>query len=241
MWPLDLHLSLADNTHMRKVHSSNVVLRLWSSFRRYGLKGTISKILTVARKRIYLDETHVWYKLSLATDRAHVARLPGLSLIQASVRDLPLLDQLPSIDPYEGRRRMEAGHDLWLVMKGQQPVFACWVFHGSVPVIAARQGHIALPPEIVVFEDSVSSLAYRGRGIGIAAWPKIADRLRQTAATTVLTKVEEDNMAARRAFLKSGFREISTMHFQRRGPWKGLTIQVENGATASWLAEQLTH
>lgn len=227
--------------HMGKVLSSNVILRLRYSFRRYGLKATISKILTFARKRIYLDETHVWYKLSLGTDRARVGRLPGLSLIQASVRDLPLLDQLPSIDPYEARRRMEAGHDLWLVLKGQQPVFACWVFHGSVPVIAARQGHIALSPEIVVFEDSVSSLAYRGRGIGLAAWPKIADRLRQTAATTILTKVEEDNMAARRAFSKSGFREISTIRFQRIGPWKRLTTQVENCATASWLAEQLTH
>jgi hypothetical protein len=210
------------------------------SYHRYGLKATISKVLTSARKRIYLDETHVWYKLSLDTDRARVRRLPGLSLIQASVRDLPLLESLPSIDPYKARRRLEAGHDLWLVLKGQQPVFACWVFHGSVPVIAARQGHIALPPEIVVFEDSISSLAYRGRGIGLAAWPKIADRLSQTATTTILTKVEEDNMAARRAFSKSGFREISTTRFQRRGPWKSLTMRVENCATASWLAEQLT-
>jgi hypothetical protein len=227
--------------HVRKVLPSNVVLRLWYSFRRYGLKATISTILTFARQSIYLNETHVWYELSLGTDRPRVGRLPGLSLIQASVRDLPLLDQLPSIDPYEARRRMEAGHDLYLVLKGQQPVFACWVFHGSVPVIAAQQGHIALPPEIVVFEDSVSSLAYRSRGIGIAAWPKIADRLEQTAATTILTKVEENNMAARRAFLKSGFREIATIRFQRIGSWKRLAMQVENGATASWLAEQLKH
>src|SRR5215212_7085995 len=226
---------------MRKVHPSNVVLRLWYSIRRYGLKTTISKILAFARKKIYLDETHVWYELSLGTERAGVGRLPGLSLIQASVRDLPLLEQLPSIDPYEARRRMDAGHDLWFVLKDQRAVFACWVFNGSVPVIAARQGHITLPPEIVVFEDSVSSLAYRGRGIGLAAWPKIADRLRQTAATTVLTKVEEGNMAARRAFLKSGFREISTVRFQRKGLWKRLTMQAENSATASWLAEQLTH
>jgi hypothetical protein len=224
---------------MRGIFPSNVLLRRWYNFRRNGLKASIGEILTFAQKRIYLDETHVWYKLSLRTDRAHVGRLPGLSLIQASVRDLPLLEQLPSIDPYEARQRMEAGHDLWLVLKGQQPVFACWVFHGSVPVIAARQGHIALPPEIVVFEDSVSSLAYRGRGISLAVWPKIADRLEQTAATTIITKVEEENVTPPRAFLKSGFHEVATVHFRRRGPCRSLTVQAGDSATASWLSEQL--
>src|SRR3954469_12959713 len=122
MWQLDLQRAGADNVHMRKVHPSNVVLRLWYRFRRYGLKTTISKILAFARKRIYLDETHVWYELFLGTERAGVGRLPGLSLIHASVRDLPLLEQLPSIDPYEARRRMDAGHDLWFVLKDQRAV-----------------------------------------------------------------------------------------------------------------------
>jgi hypothetical protein len=227
--------------HMTNILSSNLVIKLWHNFRRYGLKATIGKSLTFARRKVYLDDTRVWYELPLGTDRPRVSRLSGLSLIQASVRDLPLLDKLPTIDQYEATRRMEAGHDLWLALKGRQPVFACWVFHGSVVVIAARQGHIALPPEFVAFEDSVASLAYQGRAIGVAVWPMIADCLEQSPAKTILTKVEKDNVMARRAFSKSGFHEIATVHLRRIGPCSRLTILAGNGATATWLAEQLAH
>jgi hypothetical protein len=225
---------------MRSIVPSNVVSRVRYNLRRYGAKVTMSKVATLARQSIYVDESHVWYELPLGPDRPRGGRLPGLSLIQASVRDVPLLDQLPTISPSEAKQRMEAGRELWLVLKGQQPVFACWVYRGSVEVVAARRGQITLPPETVLFEDSVSSLAYRGRGIALAAWPKIADHLEQTGITTIITKVEESLVEAQRAFVKSGFREIATTHLQRIGPCKRSTIRVGDGATASWLAEQLT-
>jgi hypothetical protein len=107
--------------------------------------------------------------------------------------------------------------------------------------MAARQGYITLPPEFVAFEDSVASLAYQGRAIGVAVWPMIADRLEQSPAKTILTKVEKDNVTARRAFSKSGFHEIATVHLRRIGPCSRLTILAGNGATATWLAKQLAH
>jgi hypothetical protein len=225
---------------MRNLLCKSVAFRLWCLFRHYGLKAAASKVLTFARKRIYVDETHVWYELTLGPNRPRVDRLPNLSLTRVGVRDLLLLEQLPTnVDVCEARRRIEAGHDLWLSLKGRQPIFACWVFHGSLPVIASRHGHIALPSEIVAFEDSVASPAYRGRGIGLVVWPKIADRLEQSPARTIITKVEEPNVTARRAFEKAGFREVMAVHFRRKGPWRGLTMRTGDGVTASWLAEQL--
>lgn len=226
--------------HMRKILPKTMVSRLWCIFRRYGLMAAISRVLTFARKWIYLDETHVWYELTLGPDRPRVDRLPNLSLTRVGVRDLLLLEQLPTnVDVCEARQRLEAGHDLWLALKGRQPAFACWVYHGSLPVIASRLGHIALPSEIVAFEDSVASPAYRGRGIGLVVWPKIADSLEQSTARTIITKVEEGSVAARRAFEKVGFREFMTVHFQRKGPWRGLTMRTGDGAIASWLAKEL--
>jgi len=221
-----------------------MISRTWFYFRHYGLKATIRKVgrnlIPLIVKTIYLDETHVWYELPLGTDRPRVNRLPDLSLTRVGMRDLVLFDQLPTnVSTYEARQRIAAGHDLWLALKGRQPVFACWVFHGSLPVIASRHGHIALPSEIVAFEDSVASPAYRGRGIGLAVWPKIADSLEESTATTIITKVEEDNATARRAFEKSGFREVATVHFRRKGLWRELTMRTGNGVTARWLAEQL--
>jgi GNAT superfamily N-acetyltransferase len=226
---------------MRRRAPYNLVRRTWAYLFHYGLKATIHKaIQNLIAELIYVDETHVWYELPLRTDRPRVDKLLNLSLIRTGVRDLPLLHQLATdVSVYEARHRIEAGHDLWVALKGQKPVFACWVFRGSLPVLASRNGHITLPPETVAFEDSVASPAYRNRGIGLVVWPKIADRLEQSTAKTIITRVGEDNATARRAFEKSGFREVATVHFRRRGPWRELTMRVGNSATAGWLAEQI--
>jgi hypothetical protein len=189
---------------------------------------------------LYLDETHVWYELGLVTDRARPALRQGLDLIRARAHDLSLLEELPTVSTVEGRLRMEAGNDLWLVLDGRQPVFACWTFYNSAPVEAATNSRLNLPSEIVYMEDSVTSPSYRGRGaIAPAAWSQVADRLEKAGVKTMITKVGEDNKVMRWAIVKSGFREIAVMHFQRRGLREHTTVRLGNGATARWLAGQL--
>jgi len=136
---------------------------------------------------------------------------------------------------------MEGGADLWLVLDDRRPAFACWIFHGSMPVLAAPNGQLALPPEIVCLEDSVTSASYRGRRVAPAAWSQIANRLEQNAVRSIITKIEESNTASRRAIVKSGFHEIATMHFRRVGLQQHTTVQAGTGAAADLLAEQLPH
>lgn len=217
------------------------VPRVRRQLRRQGLRATIGKAAQYARSSVYLCETHVWYELPLGRDRPRVALPPGLALVRGDAGDLPLLDELPTVGEAEARRRLEAGADLWLVLEERQPAFACWIFHGSMPVLAAPNGQLALPPEIVCLEDSVTSASYRGRGVAPAAWSQIADKLGQNAVRSIITKIEESNIASRRAIVKSGFREITTMHFRRVGPRQHTTVQAGTGAAADWLAEQLPH
>lgn len=207
------------------------------------MSATIGRVVRHVRMSVYLDETHVWYELLLGTDRPRLALPPGFTLIRGSAGELPLLDELPNVSQVEARLRMESNADLWLVLdeEDRRPAFACYIFHDSLPVPAARNGQLSLSSEIVCLEDSATSASYRGQGIAPAAWSRIADGLEQTAAKSIITKIEESNIASRRAIMKCGFREIATIRFQRVGPKKHTTVQAETDAAADWLAEQLQH
>ena len=189
--------------------------------------------------RAYLDETHVWYELSLETERPRKSLAPEFTLVRGTPDDIPLLDELPTVNERAARQRLKDGNDLWLVLEDRRPAFACWIFNDSMPVVAARGGQLRFPPEIVCLEDSVTSASYRGRGVAPAAWSEIADKLEQTGVRSIITKIEVSNVPSRRAVAKSGFREIATMHFRRIGPREHTTVEAENGAVADWLAKQL--
>lgn len=225
----------------------SLISRARSQVKRDGLKAVIGKVMMLARQRVYVDETHVWYELPLGTDRPRVELSPELDLIRAGTDELPLLEQLPRskevpvVSPSGAEQRFEAGADLWMVLEGRQLAFACWIFHKSAPVGAAKSGRLVLSPEVVCLEDSVASPAFRGRRIAPAAWSEIADSLEQGAVKSIITKIAEDNAATRRAIVKCGYREIATMHFRRVGFREHTTVQERNGSTADWLAEQLSH
>jgi hypothetical protein len=226
---------------MRELILNNLILRVRYYLRRHGLRGTIDQVISRTRTKLYLDETHVWYELALVNDRPRPALRPGLELIRARSDDLSLLEELPTVSTVEGRHRMETGNDLWLVLDGRQPVFACWTFSNSAPVEAATNGRLDLSSEIAYMEDSVTSPSYRGRGaIAPSAWSQVADRLENAGVKAMITKVGEDNKVMRWAMVKSGFREIAVMHFRRRGLREHTTVRLGTGATARWLAEQLT-
>jgi L-amino acid N-acyltransferase YncA len=136
-----------------------------------------------------------------------------------------LLDALPTIGAHEARRRRAAGADLWFMREGACAAFACWIFRHRTPMLAARNGWLTLPPFTVCLEDSVTSPAYRGRGLASAAWLGIARDLQDEHLGAIITKVAEDNTASRRAVEKAGFEPVAMMTLTRRGRRSQVELQ----------------
>ena len=226
---------------------SSIVLSLISRLRlalhRHGVRGTIGKVKQRARESMYLDRTWIWYELPLGADRPHVSLPPGLVLSRGGASEASLLNELPSgNDQWRARRWLEAGNDLWLVLDEKRPVFACMIFRGSTPTRAARGGWLPLPPDVVCLEASSTSTSYRGRGpIGPAAWSQIADSLEKTGAKSLITHVGlvEDNKIMRWALVRSGFREIATVHLQRVVLRQRVTVVGTGTAVDNWIAGHL--
>src|SRR5439155_6288768 len=115
----------------------------------------------------------------------------------------------------EARRRLASGVEPWIVRKGQQAVFSCWIFREGMPVFAARRGWLDLPRGVVGLEDLVKSPAYRGQAIASGALSTIAGALRHEGMTTILTKTEEWNGPCRRALEEVGFKAAAHMSMTR--------------------------
>jgi hypothetical protein len=226
---------------------SSVVLSLISRLRfvlhRHGVRGTVSKVVQRARESVYSDLTWVWYELplgALGADRPQAPLPPGLVLTRGGASEASLLNELRSGNEWLARRWLEAGNDLWLVLDDGRPVFACMIFHGSTPTRAARGGWLPLPPDTVCLEASSTSASYRGRGlIGPAAWSQIADKLEKIGAKSIITHVAEDNKVMRWALVRSGFREIATVHLRRVGFRQRVTVVGTGTAADDWIAVHL--
>jgi hypothetical protein len=224
---------------------SSIVLSLISRLRlvlhRHGVRGTIGKVEQRAREKLYFDRTWIWYELPLGADRPHASLPPGLVLSRGGASEASLLNELPSgNDEWRARRWLKADNDLWLVLYEGRPVFACMIFRGSTPTRAARGGWLPLPPDVVCLEASSTSTSYRGRGpIGPAAWSQIADRLEKTGAKSLITQVGEENKIMRWALVRSGFREIATVHLRRVGLRQRVTVVGTGTAADDWIAVHL--
>jgi hypothetical protein len=216
------------------------ISRLRFELHRHGVRGTIGKVVQRVREKVYFDRTWVWYELPLGADRPQSPLPPGLVLTRGGASEASLVNELPSGNEWRARRGLEAGNDLWLVLDEGRPVFACMIFYGSMPTRAARGGWLPLPPDIVFLEDSATSASYRGRGtIAPAAWSQIADRLEKTGAKSIITKVEENNKVMRWAIVRSGFREIATVHLRRVGFRQRVTVVGTGTAAGDWIAVHL--
>jgi len=214
--------------------------KLEHHLRHRGVKGTLGVAIRRAKNQLYLDETHVWYELALGNSRPQKTLRPELKLTRSGADDLLLLEELPTISVDEARWRVEVGCDLWLVLDDRQPIFACWIFNDSVPLLAAQKRQLALPPGTVCLVDSITSPSYSGRGmVAPAAWSEVADRLEKAGVKSIITKVEVDNKVMRFALAKAGFRDIAIMRFRKAGPRRYIAIRAKAGATPDWLVEQL--
>ncbi|MFL6712322.1 MAG: GNAT family N-acetyltransferase [Sulfurifustis sp.] len=193
--------------------------RLRAAVGRYGAVGAVVRAARLAAwaagRALYLRERHVWYRLDLGSPRPRFDLRPGLELMRAGAADLPLLEQLETVGRAEAQRRLAGGADLWMVRNGNDALFACWIFRGRMPVLAAPGGWLALPARTVGMEDSIANPRYRGTGVAPAAWSTLADHLARAGVAAIVTKVEEQNTPCRRSIEKAGFRIVAGMYLRR--------------------------
>jgi len=214
------------------------VERVRAAIERRGVLGLAQESLTRAVHGVHRHEQHIWYDL-------RVADVPAVSSFDAPLQlCLASPDQL-SLTEAVGRSALDArvwhgrGHHLWLVLDGATVAFACWIFRGRTPVHAARGGWLALPEDTVCLEHSITAPAYRGLGIAPRAWMQIANHLAGEGLATMITKVETDNVASRKAVGKAGFREIATQRFDRVGRRVSVSVEAIDTHRASALRDQL--
>jgi Acetyltransferase (GNAT) family len=179
--------------------------------------GVLGLVRHAVGRVLVRDEAYVWYVLDLRRLEPMAFR-EGYVLRRASLDDVELLGKVPAIPVDEGRRRIEAGEQVWFVFKDDEPVFACSAFVNVLPLEAARKGRYEFPPGVACIDDALAVREHRGRGVAAAAWMTISERLRDDDGCEVLiAKVPVANVASRRTHEKTGFRPVSVMHRLRRG------------------------
>jgi ribosomal protein S18 acetylase RimI-like enzyme len=214
--------------------------RLRHALERHGPAGIARIAGRRAARRFRADESHIWYGLDLNGDRPRRDLPDGLELRRATDADLGSAERLPGAEPATAMRRgLSQGHELWVVCEGDRMAFVCWVHLSTAPVLAAPGGQLELPEGVACLEDSVTSPDYRGRGVAPGAWCGIADALAATGYTSMVTKVETDNVPSRRAVEKAGFREIATMRLARRWPTTRVSLVAADGQLGLELANRL--
>jgi GNAT superfamily N-acetyltransferase len=227
-------------THTSAGSTGRETGRLKRAVQQHGFAETVSRASRLALSEFYRRETHVWYELDLAGERADRDSPEGMRLLRAERADLPLIEQLPSIGLGEASRRYRDGVILWLVLDGRHVAFACWIFFDEMPVYAAKGGALRLPPGVVGLEDSVTSAAHRGRGVAPWAWSQIADHLAEAGVAAIITKVSLENTASRRAGEKSGFCKIASMSLRKIGPSRNVAVGHSGNGVSPFLASSLT-
>lgn len=195
-----------------------------------------------ARKRVFLRESHIWYKLDLNGDRRRREMPDGVALRTGGRGDIDDLNGIPGQPgPVDAHNQLDDGAELYLIVDEATGAraFACWIFHRHTPVIAARGGWLDLPEQVVCLEDSGTSSDFRGRGIAPAAWTAIADDLAARGFTTMITKVGEENVPSRKAVAKAGFEEAAVMRLRRTGVVSHVTMSPLHASGIQFLIESL--
>ncbi len=197
------------------------------TLQRHGLKGCWNLAMAEARRamtqRLYLHERHVWFVLWTGSVKL-VPLGEGLVLQRGGWPQVDLLAEQRLCSRTVAAKYLAHGGQAWIVMHGHRAAFCCWIFQNQMPLVAVRGGWQRLPAPTACLEASVTSPDYRGQGIAPAAWTALAVMLRDAGIRSLVTKVEEENVASRRAVEKAGFRQIAVMDFRRIGLWRSRLI-----------------
>jgi L-amino acid N-acyltransferase YncA len=191
------------------------------------------------RKLAYLREEHVWYERDLGQAGPGLELQRGLRLAKARLDEVEVVTIFGQ-DVEQARKRLEAGNDIWLVLDGGEPLFLCYTFRTKAPVIAAADGTLELPIGSACLEDAVTVEHARGRGIASAAWSAIGDELGRAGVSTLVAKVETDNVASRRVAEKAGFSPVAVMQHERTGVRRRTDVRALGGRLGEELAARLS-
>jgi RimJ/RimL family protein N-acetyltransferase len=216
-----------------------VISRVFNRLRNEGLRATAREVWQRLRKLAYLREEHTWWQLDLDEERPRFELAEGLRFVRATPDDVGAVAAFGH-DPAEALRRLEAGNDLWVVLDGDEPLFACYTFRQSTPVMAASGGTLALPDGAACVEDSIATPAARGRGIGPACWTRVWDKLQEEGFRFIVTKIETTNKSSNRAAEKSGFRPIAVMEHERVVMRRHTAVKPVGHGLGEELAARLT-
>jgi ribosomal protein S18 acetylase RimI-like enzyme len=214
--------------------------RIQTAARRDGVVPVALRVVRRATRPLIQREQHVWYALHLDAHRRSRRMPDGCELLRGGLEDLERLAELPTqplID--DALARLAEGAELHVVRRGEDLVFAAWVFHRRTPAAAASDGWIDLPPDTVSIEDAATKGAERGRGIAPAAYDLIATRLAARGYRTLLMKVEVANRASRRAASKAGFRAGALVKLRRLGMRRRVAVTPLAEPRAGFLSAQL--
>lgn len=218
---------------------SRLLVRARNALVRHGARGLVRVVAGRVWRRVAVAEEHVWYELSLAEIPTGPGLEPPVRLVRADPGQLDLVVQLDR-DALTAHEYAARGHELFLALDGERPVFGCWIHHGEAPMLAARGGWLTLPDRIVCLEDSVTASDQRGKGIAPRAWRDLASRLSNEGARAMITKVSAGNAASRKAVLKAGFVEIGVMRYGRKGRTQHVQFEVlGDSATGALLRDRL--
>lgn len=220
-------------------HSDTALDRGRLALRRHGLPGMLRQVLRRATRRFALSETHVWYALDLHSDYPTVPVGGGVERRRGGAADVHLIEQLQTVSPQEGLRRIEAGNHLNLVLDGERLLHCSFTFTRSMPAIAAHGGELVLPAATVCFEDAVTASELRRTGVAAENLTFAAARLKEEGVRWVIVKIDVANVASRRVSEHGGFEEVALMHHRRIGPWSRSWVEHVRGAAAHELAAQL--
>ncbi|MEA2456058.1 MAG: hypothetical protein QOI45_2320 [Thermoleophilaceae bacterium] len=213
--------------------------RFLNRLRVEGAGATARAVVRRIRKLAYLREEHVWYERDLHGDAPALDLPAGLRLVRADASQVDCVVELGQ-DVEEARERFDEGADLWLVLDGDDPLFLCFTFQQTTPVMAASDGTLVLPAGAACLEDAVTARAARGQGIASAAWLLVGERLAQAGFTTLVAKIETDNAASKRVAEKAGFRPVAVMQHQRTGRRRHTAVHVLGGGLGDELAARLS-
>jgi L-amino acid N-acyltransferase YncA len=191
------------------------------------------------RKLAYLREEHVWYELNLGQPGSRLELPGGLRLERAEPSEVEIVTVFGQ-DVDQARERLESGNDIWLVREGETPLFLCYTFRAEAPVIAAAGGRLELPAGSACLEDAVTVPEARGRGIASAAWAAIGDELGRAGLSTLVAKVETDNVASRRVAENAGFKPVAVMQHERTGRRRRTAVRPLGGRLGDELAARLS-
>jgi ribosomal protein S18 acetylase RimI-like enzyme len=193
--------------------------RLVGAVGQRGVRGVFRRTVDALRSRLWDNGAHLWLELVLPPSVPWPQLPTDLELVAGTENCLPALAALPTLSTWAARRRLERGEQLWLVRDGAGEIaFACWLLTGETPAFGGRGGVVAVPTWAISLEDSVTSPHYRGRSIAAAAWSLLAQRVADDGYVSIITTVEQTNIAVQRALAKSGFTELCAVQAKRR-PW----------------------